>query len=62
MTDVEVAIRLGREPSDHHGAALGIKIGLDDIANEVAPALRDAIAAHCRLTDRHALTSGPVPR
>ena len=36
VTDMQVAIRLGRKTSDHLGHAPGIDICLDDVANEVA--------------------------
>ena len=38
MADVEIAVRLGREAGHHRGMPLGVEIGLDDVANEVAPA------------------------
>ena len=39
MTDVQVAVRLGRKPGDDLADPAGVEIGFDDIANEVAGGL-----------------------
>ena len=43
---MQIAVRLGRKAGDHLLDAAGIEIGLDDVADEVAPGLgRRGIAA-----------------
>ena len=37
VADVQVAVRFRRKPGDHGGVALGIQVGLDDVADEIAP-------------------------
>ena len=38
MADMQVAVRLRRKAGDHRGVPLGVEIGLDDVADEIAPA------------------------
>ena len=44
VADVEIAVRLGRKAGDHAAVALGVEVGLDDVADEVAPRLRTAVS------------------
>jgi hypothetical protein len=37
VSDVEIAVRLGREPGDDGRVPLGVQVGLDDVADEIAP-------------------------
>ncbi len=37
VADMEIAVGLGREAGDHGLAAPGVEIGLDDVADEIAP-------------------------
>ena len=39
VADVQIAVRLRRKAGHHAGMPLGREIGLDDVADEVAPAL-----------------------
>src|SRR5439155_13910645 len=39
VADVQIAVRLRREAGDDQAVLLGVEIGLDDVANEVAPRL-----------------------
>ena len=38
VADVQIAVRLGRKARHHGRVPLGVEIGLDDVANEIAPA------------------------
>ncbi len=38
MADVQIAVRLRRKAGHHRRMPLGVEIGLDDVANEIAPA------------------------
>ena len=38
MADVQVAVRLRRKAGHHRRVPLGVEVGLDDVANEIAPA------------------------
>ncbi len=39
VADMQIAVRLRREPGHDHLVSAGVEIGLDDVANEVAPRL-----------------------
>jgi hypothetical protein len=39
VADVEVAVWFGREAGHHPGMALGVEVGLNDVADEVPPRL-----------------------
>ncbi len=57
VADVKIAVGLGRKPRDHPGMALRIKIGLNDVADEIASRFRDQSCAF-----RHALKPFFAPR
>ncbi len=38
VADVEIAVRLGREPGHHRGVLFGVEVRLNDVADEIAPA------------------------
>ena len=38
VADVQVAVRLGRKAGHHRRVPLGVEVGLDDVADEIAPA------------------------
>src|SRR5664279_569167 len=40
MADMQIAVRLRREPGHDHLVLFAVEIGLDDVANEIAPRLR----------------------
>ena len=40
MTDVKIPVGLRRKPGHHRVVALLVQIGLDDIADEIAPGFR----------------------
>ncbi len=58
VADMEVAVRLGRKAGHHLFGAAGVEVGLDDVADEVAPGFRRRISA-CHIDLRHA-SSNPL--
>src|SRR6185436_12846390 len=47
MADMKVAVGLGRKARDHGRATLGVEIGLDDVADKVAPGFFYRCFAFC---------------
>ncbi len=37
VADMEIAVRLRRKPGDDGRVPLGVQVGLDDVADEIAP-------------------------
>jgi hypothetical protein len=44
MADMQIAVGLGRKARDDPGMPSGVKIGLHDVANEIAPCPAAAVA------------------
>src|SRR5690348_16717940 len=53
MPDMQIAVRLGRKAGNGLADASGLEIGIDDVADEIAPGLRRACAARF-FVHRHA--------
>src|SRR4029079_17826406 len=47
MADRKVAVRLGRKASHHRRVPLGVEVGLDDVANEIAPTFCYSLFRNC---------------
>ena len=54
VADMQIAVRLGRKAGDDLLDAAGIEVGLDDVADEVAPGLRRRRFTACHIVLRHA--------
>ena len=62
VADMQIAVRLGRKAGDHLFDAPGIEIGLDDVADEIAPAsARCRLVAACLIVSRHASSRSSQP-
>ena len=49
VADVQIAVRLGRKAGHHRRMPLGVEIGLDDVADEIAPAFCYSLCRrHCQ--------------
>ncbi len=48
VADMQIAVRLGRKARDHGFVAPGIEVGLDDVADEIAPRVCRCGLVQCR--------------